>query len=114
MATPERCSRCRRGFPGWDASEAFAWEGSDDEKVCPGCVTGAEHQAIKEDMEELAAAVAACHRCGRSRPEADDPDFENWEVLSGGEFACPGCLTHLDHLSLDEEIRRALGSGEGD
>lgn len=42
------CSRCRRSCEG--PADFIGWElGDGSEMICPGCITGAEQQALDED-----------------------------------------------------------------
>jgi hypothetical protein len=49
------CERCRRPAPPIEGAEFVEWEATADGSgvICPGCLTGLEHDEIANDMIDL-------------------------------------------------------------
>ncbi|GAA4559497.1 hypothetical protein [Pseudonocardia xishanensis] len=56
---PQHCDRCRREAPTQDSTAFLDWEaiGDGSDVRCPDCVTGAEQQAVDDDMMDLQQAA---------------------------------------------------------
>lgn len=53
----DHCARCQRAAPDVNSHEFLGWEALNEEGdiICPGCLTGAEVDAIVEDDEATAS-----------------------------------------------------------
>ncbi len=50
----DHCARCQRAAPDVNSHEFMGWEALNEEGdiICPGCLSGAEVEAIEEDMQQ--------------------------------------------------------------
>lgn len=101
-------ARCLRPARQIDDPEDDDWETLGPEGtllICPDCITPEEQQSMDDRDMELADELRHCARCLRPTPAADDPQFDDWEVLNdeGASFVCPGCITAEERRVLDTD-----------